>query len=156
MSFWQPKIYIPVVHFIDILQAAFAPIFFSQKLQRQTLSRENLRTALLFEKGAHKMLLKLTPGFDLRSRQNIDLVIEEEELEEQLLILSIHFNFNVSLERRLAHYHDRFKLQIICLFVCLRLSKKSKGVLFKTSRGLKHATRGPHAASEPSKIDIYC
>ncbi len=66
MSFWQPKIYIPVVHFIDILRAAFAPIFFSQKLQRQTLIRENLRTVLLYEKGAHKMLMKLTPGFDLR------------------------------------------------------------------------------------------
>jgi len=51
----------PVVNFSNILRAAFAKIFFRQKLQIQTLSREKLLKTLLFEKSVHKMLIELTP-----------------------------------------------------------------------------------------------
>jgi len=51
----------PVVNCINILQAAFAQIFLRQKkFQSQTVIREKLRKALWYEKGAHKVLLKLT------------------------------------------------------------------------------------------------
>jgi len=48
-----------VVNFINILQAAFAPIFLHQKLQSQTVTREKLCKALLYEKVSSKMLMKL-------------------------------------------------------------------------------------------------
>jgi len=50
--------------FINILQADFAPIFFCQRkeLQSQIVIREKLHKALLYEKVASKMLMKLTPG----------------------------------------------------------------------------------------------
>jgi hypothetical protein len=47
----------PIVNFINILRAAFAPIFFYQKLQ--SLTKEKLHQALSNEKGALKMLMKL-------------------------------------------------------------------------------------------------
>jgi len=40
---------------------------FAKKLQSQTVYRENLHKAFLYEKGAHKMLMKLTPGSQLQS-----------------------------------------------------------------------------------------
>jgi len=54
---------IPVVNFFNILQAAFEPIFFCQKIQRQTVIRENLQKSLSNKKGARKMMMKLTPVF---------------------------------------------------------------------------------------------
>jgi len=48
--------------FINILRAAFAPIFFSQKLQSQTVSGEKLNRTLSYKKGLSTMLIKLTPG----------------------------------------------------------------------------------------------
>jgi len=45
---------------MNILQAAFALIFFCQKLQSQTVTREKLRKALLYEKVSSKMLVKLS------------------------------------------------------------------------------------------------
>jgi len=51
----------PVVNFIHILQAAFAPIFLHQKLQSQTVSREKQCKTLLYEKVWRKILMKLTP-----------------------------------------------------------------------------------------------
>jgi hypothetical protein len=39
-----------VVNFINILRAAFAPIFFLLKLQSQTATKEKLRKALLYKK----------------------------------------------------------------------------------------------------------
>ncbi len=50
-----------VLNFINILRAAFAPIFFCQKLQNQTVSRENQLKALMYKKGLRKMLMKLAP-----------------------------------------------------------------------------------------------
>jgi len=47
------------VKFANILQAAFPSIFFCQLLQ---LSREKLHKTLSYEKGASKMLVKLTTG----------------------------------------------------------------------------------------------
>ncbi len=44
----------PVVNFPNILEEAFAQIFFQQKLQSTTLA--------LLENSAGKMLMKLTPG----------------------------------------------------------------------------------------------
>jgi len=41
----------------------FLPLSFCQKLQSQKVTREKLRKALSYKKFAHKMLLKLTPGF---------------------------------------------------------------------------------------------
>ncbi len=51
-----------VVNFINILRAAFAPIFLQQKLQRQAVTRVKLCKALSYKKGKRKMLMKLTPG----------------------------------------------------------------------------------------------
>jgi len=48
------------VNFINILQAAFALLFFCQKIQSQTVSKEKLLKTLLYEKVALKMLMKLT------------------------------------------------------------------------------------------------
>jgi len=53
----------PTVSFTNILQAAFLKIFFRQKLQSQTVRRENLRRTLSNEKAAFKRLVKLTPEF---------------------------------------------------------------------------------------------
>jgi len=56
----------PVVNLINILQAAFAPIFLRQKTkkkkQSQILSRDKLCKTLLYKKAGCKMLVKLTPG----------------------------------------------------------------------------------------------
>jgi len=51
----------PVVNFINILRAAFAPI-----LQSQIVIREKLLKTLLYKKIKRKMLLKLTPRVNLR------------------------------------------------------------------------------------------
>jgi len=45
----------PVINFINILRAAFAPIFFHQKLQSQTVIREKLRQTHSYKKVACKM-----------------------------------------------------------------------------------------------------
>ncbi len=58
---------IPVVNFINILQAAFAPIFLHQKLQNQTVIIEKLRKVFSNEKGANKMLMKLIPDGILKT-----------------------------------------------------------------------------------------
>jgi len=50
----------PVINFINILQAAFAPNSCPKKFQSQTVIREKLRQALSDEKVEHKMLMKLT------------------------------------------------------------------------------------------------
>jgi len=53
-----------LVNFINILQAAFALTFLCRKNQSQTVIKENLRKALLYQKVARekcKMLMKLTP-----------------------------------------------------------------------------------------------
>jgi len=50
----------PVVDFINILRAAFAPI--CQKSQSQTVNREKLQNIFVHKiKAARKMLVKLTP-----------------------------------------------------------------------------------------------
>jgi hypothetical protein len=58
----------PVVNFINILRPVFTPIFFCQKLQCQTVIREKLPKALLYEKvKSQKVLMKLTPEvFELK------------------------------------------------------------------------------------------
>jgi len=43
-----------VANLINILQAAFAPIFFQQKSQSQTVSREKLCKTLLYEMASRK------------------------------------------------------------------------------------------------------
>jgi len=43
-----------VVNFINILRVAFAPIFFSKKIQSQTVIRENLHKAFLYKKAQVK------------------------------------------------------------------------------------------------------
>jgi len=50
----------PLVNFTNILWAAFELIFLRQKLQGKTVIREKLRKAILYKKGACKMLVKLT------------------------------------------------------------------------------------------------
>jgi hypothetical protein len=52
----------PGVNFNYIIQAALAPYFYDKKSQSQTLIREKLHKALIYEKGVCKMLMKLTPG----------------------------------------------------------------------------------------------
>ncbi len=57
------RLWIPtVVSLINILRAAFAPIFLPQRLQSQTVIRKKLRKARLCQKVTCKMLMKLTPG----------------------------------------------------------------------------------------------
>jgi len=52
-----------VVNFINILQAVFAPILFCQKITNPNcITREKLSKALSYQKGAGKMLMKLTTG----------------------------------------------------------------------------------------------
>jgi len=53
-----------VVNFPNILRTAFAPIFLPQKITNPncTVTRKKLRKTLLYKKGLHKMLMKLTPG----------------------------------------------------------------------------------------------
>jgi len=41
----------PLIDFINILQAAFGPIFLRKKNQSQTVIREKLRKALSYKKG---------------------------------------------------------------------------------------------------------
>ncbi len=48
--------------FINILQAAFAPILFHQKLQSQTLTRKSCAKLFHTNKGVCKILMKLSPG----------------------------------------------------------------------------------------------
>jgi len=56
----------PVVKFFNILRATFLRQYtFAKKTQSQTVIREKLRKALLYEKGARKMSMKLTPGLIL-------------------------------------------------------------------------------------------
>jgi hypothetical protein len=50
------------VNIINILQATFWPIFWRQKIAKLNVIREKLLNLLLYEKLAHKMLMKLTPG----------------------------------------------------------------------------------------------
>jgi len=52
------------VKFINILQAAFVPIFLHQKITKpnQTVTREKLRKKRLHKKVQSKMLMKLTSG----------------------------------------------------------------------------------------------
>jgi hypothetical protein len=52
----------PVVNFINIKQAAFAPIFLPKKFQSQTVTREKLPKTLSYKERASKMLMKLTPA----------------------------------------------------------------------------------------------
>ncbi len=52
-----------VVNFTNILHTAFAPIYFCQKLQSQTDSKEKLWRTLSHKKAVHKILVKLTPGW---------------------------------------------------------------------------------------------
>jgi len=52
----------PVVNFTNILQSAFAPILFCQKIQTQTVIREKLRKTLSNGKTAREMYVKLTPA----------------------------------------------------------------------------------------------
>jgi len=44
----------PLVNFTNILRAAFAPIFFCQKLQRQTVIRKKRCKTLLYKKARVK------------------------------------------------------------------------------------------------------
>jgi hypothetical protein len=51
-----------IVNFINILQVVFAPILLRQKNTKpKYITRERLRKALLYEKVARRMLMKLTP-----------------------------------------------------------------------------------------------
>jgi hypothetical protein len=57
-------IQLTIVNFINILRAAFVPIFFCKKLPSQTVFRELLHKALTYGKVACKMLIKFTLGVD--------------------------------------------------------------------------------------------
>ena len=63
----KSKIFSTAVNFTKIWQAAFALISICQKLQTQTVSTEKLGKTLLFEKDAHKMLVKLTPAINFNN-----------------------------------------------------------------------------------------
>jgi len=52
-------LWMPTVYFNNILWAAFALIFLCQKLQSQTITRQNLCKTLPYEKVALKILMKL-------------------------------------------------------------------------------------------------
>jgi len=46
---------------VSILRAAFALMIFAKKFQSRTVLREKLQKTFSYEKGARKLLLKLTP-----------------------------------------------------------------------------------------------
>jgi len=55
-----------VVNFINNLRKPFEQIFLRQKISKPNVTRETrekLLNLLLYKKCAHKMLMKLTPGF---------------------------------------------------------------------------------------------
>jgi hypothetical protein len=52
---------VKVVNFINILCAAFAPIFLRQKSANIEVKYKKLRAKHLYDKAARKMLVKLTP-----------------------------------------------------------------------------------------------
>jgi len=54
---------------MNILHVHFAQIFWCQKITKPNMSREKLLNLLLYEKHAHKMLMKLTPGLELPCTQ---------------------------------------------------------------------------------------
>ena len=67
----------PIVNFINILQAAFAPKLFCQKnYNAQQLNRGKLQKALLYEKVACKMVMQLTPNH----KSKILLILKSNEL----------------------------------------------------------------------------
>jgi len=51
----------PVVNFINILQAAFAPIFLCQKIAKPNCNEKKAAQNTLVQKVENKMLMKLTP-----------------------------------------------------------------------------------------------
>ena len=75
-SFRSASLGKPMVNFSNIIQAVFLPISFRQKLLTQTVSTEKLRKTLLFEKAAHKMLVKLTPILHLILEENVSVQID--------------------------------------------------------------------------------
>jgi len=52
----------PIVNFINILRAALVPCSFAKKLQSLTVIRKKIHKTLLYVKGAHKLLMKVTQG----------------------------------------------------------------------------------------------
>jgi len=50
------------VNFINILRTPFCRYYFAKKITKITVIREKLRKALMYKKGARKMLTKLTTG----------------------------------------------------------------------------------------------
>jgi len=72
---------LPRVNFINILRAPFALVFLHQKLQSQIVTREKLRKALLYEKFAHKRLIKLTP----RSDYIADCIVNNKQFKHSIV-----------------------------------------------------------------------
>jgi len=56
MTKWTPS-----VNFINILQAAFAPLFLHQKLQKPNCKHRKAAQNSYVQKDVHLMLIKLTP-----------------------------------------------------------------------------------------------
>jgi len=52
----------PGVNFINILHVLFCQYPFAKKSQSQTVIREKVGKAILYEKSARKMVMKLTTG----------------------------------------------------------------------------------------------
>jgi len=51
----------PVAYFSNISLAALLPIFFHQKITKQTVNGEKLHKTLSYKKSAFEVLVKLTP-----------------------------------------------------------------------------------------------
>ncbi len=59
---------LPVVNFANILQAVFLQFCFAIKIQKQSVVKENLYITFAYKTDAHKMLRKLRPARQKRTR----------------------------------------------------------------------------------------
>jgi hypothetical protein len=68
--------------------------YFAKKLQNQTVTREKLRKkALMYKKGACKMFVKLTPGFNVSTYECTSAGCNSASLPQMMTFLLILTTF---------------------------------------------------------------
>jgi len=77
------------VNFINILQTAFAPKLFTEKLQRQNEDRVKLRNRILYKKDANKLLIKLAPEFAFFLTPNSDKMAWHDKVLVKMFVLQL-------------------------------------------------------------------
>ncbi len=119
--------------FINILQAAFVPIFLcpyscAKKLQSQIVIREKLHKTLLFAKGVRKVLMKLTPDEMGRSLNQLVAHMFRVSIRNESMLLQLKKQ-----TRRLALLsHPVYKCisPILFLFLYVKMFQKSLPIIW--------------------------